>query len=67
MPPLKQPKTLLYLSQTAFSAWYSLALHKHSWLKLDLFDILPHNCAEELSYYVLQAVFGVIHHNCGNW
>jgi len=43
-----------------------LALFKHAWLKLDLFDVLPHSCAEELSYYVLQAVFGVIHHNCAN-
>lgn len=67
MPPLKQPKTLLYLSQTAFSSWYSLALFRSSHLlKLDLFDILPHNCAEELSYFILQAAFGVIHHNCAN-
>ena len=28
MPPSKQPKTLLYLSQTAFSSWYSLALFR---------------------------------------
>ena len=56
MPPLKQPKTLLYLSQTSFSTWYSLSLFNSKSLKIDLFDILPQNCAEELSYYVLQGL-----------
>ena len=66
MPPLREVKTLFYLSETAFSSWYALALFRHPSVRLDLFEYLPHNCAEELSYYVLQAAFGVIHHNCAN-
>ena len=67
MPPLKEVKTLLYLSQTALASWYSLALfHQPESLKIDLFDFLPQNCAEELSFYILQAAFGVIHHNCSS-
>ena len=86
MPPLKQPKTLVYLSQTAFSSWYSVKSYQHpifyigkknaikfknpqlvivmAFLPTDLFENLPQNVAEELSYYVLQAAFGVINHYC---
>ena len=62
MPPLRQVKTLIYLSQTAFSSWYSLAIHNNPTIKVDLFEHLPQSLAEETSYYVLQAAFAVIHH-----
>ena len=64
MPPLKQPKSLTSLSQTSFSSWYSLALYHNGHIKIDLFEALPQNLAEEVSYNVLQAAFGVIHHFC---
>ena len=35
-----------------------------AFLPTDLFENLPQNVAEELSYYVLQAAFGVINHYC---
>ena len=62
MPPLKQVKTLVYLSQTAFSSWYSTTIYNYPTVKIDLFDYLPQSVAEETSYYVLQAAFAVIHH-----
>ena len=64
MPPLKQPKSLVYLSHISFSSWYSMKLYHCPNFHIDLFDSLPQNLAEELSYYVLQATFGVIHHFC---
>ena len=65
MPPLKQVKTLTYLSQTAFSSWYSLAIFNTPSVLVNLFEHLPQSLAEETGYYVLQAAFAVIHH-CGS-
>ena len=62
MPPLKQVKTLIYLSQTAFGSWYSLAIFNTPSVLVNLFEHLPQSLAEETGYYVLQAAFAVIHH-----
>ena len=62
MPPLKQVKTLIYLSQTAFGSWYSLAIFNTPSVLVNIFEHLPQSLAEETGYYVLQAAFAVIHH-----
>ena len=47
MPPLKQPKSLVYLSHTSFSSWYSLRIYHYPKFQIDLFESLPQNLAEE--------------------
>ncbi len=72
MPPLKQPKSLAYMSQCSYAFWFAKSIHDAHVVSpsslpvvlksMNFYEHLTENLAAEMIHAVLQSSMSVIHH-----